>query len=118
MLTDKALWAIRAMPRSLKTDYVFYGSTGAGRWYNCRKPWVAARTAAEVPWLRVHDLRQAFGIKLAESGCPMRDIQYVMGHSSVTTTERYYSKYSPDSSPAVVVAYQEGHGHRLGTMAG
>ena len=37
----------------------------------------------------VHTLRHTFGSQLAIQGIPLRRIQALMGHSSITTTERY-----------------------------
>jgi site-specific recombinase XerD len=37
----------------------------------------------------IHSLRHTFGSRLAIHGRPARRIQYFMGHSSITTTERY-----------------------------
>ena len=41
--------------------------------------------------LRFHDLRHVYGQILKNSGLPMADIQHLMGHSSVSTTERHYA---------------------------
>lgn len=54
-----------------------------------------ALTAAELPAARLHDLRHSFGVAMARAGAPLRLLQSWMGHSSITTTERYLS-YSPD----------------------
>src|SRR5688572_26265434 len=37
----------------------------------------------------IHTLRHTFGSWLALKGVPLRRIQYLMGHNSITTTERY-----------------------------
>lgn len=50
---------------------------------------VAARTAAGLPNVRLHDCRHAFGSWLAESGASVADIRDLMGHSSVAVTSRY-----------------------------
>jgi integrase len=49
----------------------------------------AARTAACMPTLRLHDLRHAFGTWLAETGTDGPTIRDVMGHSSLMVTSRY-----------------------------
>lgn len=40
----------------------------------------------ELPW---HCLRHSYGTALANAGAPLTEIKELMGHSSVTTTERY-----------------------------
>jgi integrase len=37
-----------------------------------------------------HDLRRSFGQRMADAGLPSRDLQAIMRHASVTTTEAYY----------------------------
>ena len=39
--------------------------------------------------LHWHDLRHECGPRLAERGVPLHEIQYLMGHASLTTTQRY-----------------------------
>jgi integrase len=104
-LADEAIAAIKAMPGASR--FVFYHPDSLSRWCDCRKPWEAAREAAGYPWLRVHDLRHAFGIRLAEAGCPMHFISEVMGHHSVDFTRKLYAKFSPESASNAVRAYLE-----------
>ena len=49
-----------------------------------------------------HDLRKSYGTHLARSGCPMRDLKDLMGHSSIVVTEQFYTE--PDSSVGERVA--------------
>jgi len=39
--------------------------------------------------LHWHDLRHEYACRLAERGVPITKIQYLLGHASVVTTERY-----------------------------
>ena len=39
--------------------------------------------------LHWHDLRHECGSRLAERGVPIHEIQYLMGHASIVTTQRY-----------------------------
>lgn len=81
------------MPRIC--EYVFYNPSTLDRWYDCRKPWVAAREKAGYPWLRVKDLRTAFGIRLSNlPGLQKHTIQTLLEHSSLRTTERFYAFHS------------------------
>ena len=38
-----------------------------------------------------HDLRRSFGQRMADAGLPSRDLQAIMRHASITTTEAYYT---------------------------
>ncbi len=106
-LTDKALAAIDSVPVLPGCPYVFYNPETGTRWSDARKPWLKARKAAGYPWLRVRDLRPAFGIEASEMGVPMHFIQSVLGHSSVAVTEKYYAKFRPDSAAKAVLATVE-----------
>lgn len=43
-----------------------------------------------VPHVGLHALRRAFGNTMARGGVPMHVLQDLMGHESITTTERHY----------------------------
>jgi len=94
------------MPKTSK--YVFYHSESLDRWDTCRKPWINTRNAAGYSWLRIHDLRHAFEIKLAEAGCPMHFIPEVLGHHNLEFTRRVYAKFSPESASRAVLMVLEG----------
>jgi integrase len=50
---------------------------------NVTRLWNAARSAAGMPGLRLHDLRHAFGSWLIERGAAPSVVRDLMGHSSV-----------------------------------
>ena len=106
-LTQKALEAIDSVPELAGCPYVFYNPETGTRWYDARAPWEKARTEAGYPWLRVRDLRPAFGIEVSEMGVPMHFIQSVFGHSSVSVTEKYYAKFSPHAAARAVLTTVE-----------
>lgn len=92
-LTQLAIEAIRRMPKV--GEYVFYNPKTVSRWFDCRKPWEAARREAGYPWLRVKDMRTAFGIRLSNTlGLEKHTIQTLLGHSRLSTTERFYAFHS------------------------
>lgn len=104
-LTDQALWAVQAMP--IYGPTIFYHPdylkpwTGDGiGWF-----WDQARGASK---LRIHDLRHAYAIRLAEDGCPMHFISEMLGHYSVEFTRRRYARFSPESASRTVLRILEG----------
>jgi integrase len=51
--------------------------------------WNTARRKAGLPDLRIHDLRHSFASSLVNGGTPLYEVQKLLGHSSIRTTERY-----------------------------
>jgi len=51
--------------------------------------WNTARIKAGLANLRIHDLRHSFASALVNHGIPIYDVQKLLGHQSVRTTERY-----------------------------
>jgi integrase len=107
-LTQKAINAIDSIPRLEGCDYVFYNPETGARWCDARKPWEDARKAAGYPWLRVRDLRPAFAIEASERGAPMHFIQSVLGHGSVSVTEKHYARFDPRSAAKQLLRVIEG----------
>jgi integrase/recombinase XerC len=60
------------------------------------------------PWT-AHTLRHAFGTELLRLGVDIRTIQYLLGHSSVATTQRY-TKPADDAPRAAVRALRDRYG--------
>ncbi len=55
-----------------------------------RGAWARAKKAAGLPEdLRIHDLRHSFASALANAGTPLNEIGTVLGHSQLSTTQRY-----------------------------
>jgi integrase len=57
--------------------------------------------------LRIHDLRHAYAITLAENGCEMHFISEVLGHYSIEFTRRRYARFSPESASQRVLRILE-----------
>ena len=57
--------------------------------------WNTVRTKAGLEGLRIHDLRHSFASALVNHGVPIYDVQKLLGHQSIKTTERY-SHLSPE----------------------
>ena len=65
-------------------------------WFNYSKEYVSHRFKKEcrkhgIKNARFHDLRRTFGYKLILNGIPIYHVSKLLGHSSVTTTERHYA---------------------------
>lgn len=51
--------------------------------------WDSARRKAGLGDLRIHDLRHSFASALVNQGIPIYDVQKLLGHQDVKTTQRY-----------------------------
>ncbi len=54
-----------------------------------RRFWRWTRKKAKVEHIRFHDLRHTAASEMLRRGVLLREVQYVMGHSSARMTERY-----------------------------
>jgi site-specific recombinase XerD len=113
-LTNRAIEAIDSVLVLPGCSFVFYNPETRTRWFDIRKLWDSARTEAGYPWLRIRDLRPAFGREAARYGTPMHWIQSALGHQSVKTTEKYYAKFRPEAAAAGLLQCLE-DGRKAGT---
>ena len=107
-LTKSAIEAVNTLPPIGDCPYVFYNLKSRNRWHDCRKPWEQARKKVELPQIQVKDFRRHYAINLAEDGANMHDIQSVLGHASVSTTEKHYAHFSPEHSAKKILKVLEG----------
>lgn len=91
-----ALDALSAYNTSYFPDspWVFTGSRG-WRVRSLQKPWQAALDLAGISDFRIHDLRHTCASWLVMDGVPLTVVRDLLGHSSVTVTERY-AHLAPD----------------------
>jgi integrase len=93
-IPDQAMAALRRLQRRGEfvspDDYVFanrYGRRIDGS--ALRRRFQRARDAAALEPLRFHDLRHTYGSLLVAGGVDLVSVKAAMGHSRITTTERY-----------------------------
>lgn len=54
-----------------------------------RRQWAEACDMAGVGEVRLHDLRHTFASWLVQDGVPLQEVQRLLGHASIVTTQRY-----------------------------
>jgi integrase len=88
-LNESALEVLDQLGTEGKHDHLFVsGKTGAKLVF-VRKSWDRIRVLAELPHLRIHDLRHQYASFLVNSGRSLYEVQKILGHSSHSVTERY-----------------------------
>ena len=74
----------RKQPETL----VFSNEAGEPLSYQ-RKVWIRLLRETGISDLRWHDLRHEYASRLVEHGVPLSHVRDLLGHASITTTERY-----------------------------
>jgi integrase len=88
MLSAPATALIAARPRD--SAFVLPSPTDAGKpIVGLQKVWARVRARAQLPDLRLHDLRHSFASFAADDGASMAMIAKSLGHTQSRTTERY-----------------------------
>ena len=54
-----------------------------------KKAWATLTTTAQLDDFNFHDLRHDFASRLVQSGVNLYEVKDLLGHSSITLTERY-----------------------------
>ena len=89
-LSSAARTVIDAIPRYREDcPYLFPSVPPTRPVANIAKQWKRIRDEAELPGLRLHDLRHSFASTAAMHGVDMVTIAKLLGHALVETTERY-----------------------------
>ncbi len=96
-LKDTKNGEVRAVPLSSTAIRVLNGRTrgiGAGKVFNItptrlRKDWEAARAAAGIPDIRLHDLRHEAASRFFEKGLNVMEAASVTGHKTLSMLKRY-----------------------------
>jgi integrase len=71
--------------------------------------WKTACRLAEIHNLRFHDLRHTFGTRAIENGATLAEVKEVMGHKSISTTEKYTHATEAGKRRAVEAVEKSGH---------
>jgi integrase len=69
--------------------YVLPGARCQGHFNGLHKSWVTVRTWAEIPDVRIHDLRRSFASVAAINGESLLMIGKLLGHADPKTTQIY-----------------------------
>jgi len=90
-LNDSALAVLNEIQPdpALRHGYLFVNPRTKDRLKTVHKAWYSIREAADLPHLRIHDLRHMYASFLVNNGRSLYEVQAVLGHSSPQVTQRY-----------------------------
>lgn len=95
-LSDGAISLLNSMPRIPDCPYAFPNPDTEKPFVSIFYSWHRARTLAGLADLRIHDLRHSFASFLVNAGRSLYEVQRILGHTHIKTTQRY-SHLSHDS---------------------
>ncbi len=90
-------------------DYVWINPLTGGPYTDIKHSFPSACSDAKIEGLVWHDLRATYGTRLGEAGFNAYDIAKLMGHASITTSQRYVRNLPAGAGEAVMLKNQRGH---------
>ncbi len=88
-LNDSALEVLRSVATQGQFEHVFINQQTGEPYTTISKVWDRIRRKANLPQLRIHDLRHGFASFLVNNGRTLYEVQTLLGHSSPSVTMRY-----------------------------
>ena len=114
-ISTSRLRAVIEQRAFLGAEAFVLGNEVGERRKNFRKAWLRILADAGITYrqrrldgdLHWHDLRHECGSRLAERGVPIHEIQYLVGHSALITTQRYLNTTLESLKNSVKVLEQQ-----------
>lgn len=88
-LSDSAIHLLAQIPGDNPHGYVFANPKTRIPFVGIFSAWDTARKRAGLPEVRMHDLRHSFASMLVNNGRTLYEVQNILGHTQVKTTQRY-----------------------------
>ena len=88
-MSDGVLAILEAVPRIAGSAYVFPNPDTKKPFVTVHNTWDRVRKAAGLADVRLHDLRHSFASILINNGRSLYEVQHLLGHTQIKTTERY-----------------------------
>jgi integrase len=88
-LSDIVIDILQNLPRFDDCPYILPNPQTRLPYNTIYYSWNTARNRADMPDLRMHDLRHSFASFLINSGRSLYEVQNILGHSQISSTQRY-----------------------------
>jgi len=95
-INDGLMELLRVLPHFEYTDYLFVNPQTRRPFRTFFNAWDQARKKAGLPDVRVHDIRHSYASYLINNGRSLYEVQRLLGHSQIKTTQRY-AHLSPET---------------------
>lgn len=88
-MSDGVIMLLKSIPRIDGCDWVFANPKTRLPFDNIFCSWDTARKRAGLTDVRIHDLRHSFASFLVNGGRSLYEVQKILGHTQIKTTQRY-----------------------------
>jgi integrase len=88
-LSEGALALLANIPRNMDCKWAFANPETGKPYVSIFYAWNTARKSVGLSDVRMHDLRHSFASLLINSGRTLYEVQHILGHTQVKTTQRY-----------------------------
>jgi len=89
MLSDGAVSILQSTPRHGKCEWAFPNPKTLKPYVSIYYSWNTARNAAGLPDVKCHSLRHSYASFLVNAGRTLYEVQHLLGHTQIKTTQRY-----------------------------
>jgi integrase len=109
-LSEEAMELLKTCSRDEHNPYVVSGKKDKAHLVNLRKAWCRIREKANLPNVRIHDLRHTFASMAIKQKVDLYYLSKLLGHKTIQTTQRYAHLVG---DPLVEAANQVGTGLKV-----
>jgi integrase len=88
-LSNGVLTLLANVPHDARCPYVFANPKTRKPYCSVFNSWNTARKQAGLSEVRIHDLRHSFASFLVNAGRSLYEVQKILGHTQIKTTQRY-----------------------------
>ena len=88
-ISDRLAELLLRIPRTEGNPFIVPDPNTGKPFVSVQYFWNMARCEAELAGLRIHDLRHSFASILINAGRSLYEVQKILGHSQIKTTQRY-----------------------------
>ena len=88
-ISDALVALLEQLPSRGTSPYLFPNPDTSKPYRSVWSTWNTARRQANLPDVRIHDLRHSFASFLVNSGRSLYEVQKLLGHAHIKTTQRY-----------------------------